>query len=266
MPGLFPPTRRLPCPARPAPRRRGRAGFTLIELLVVVAIISLLVGLLVPALGSARRRAREAYCGASLHQLGLASTMYLGEHQGRFWPYYMDEPGVGRAWWFGFEPGGDDPRVRPNRPLVRSRWVLAAYSSSLSDRLQCPDFPYDDPRYYPKFDTHAASYGFNLTLQKVAEGQLSQGGEGVFVFADGIHFDGQGGSDRFNEGHYLTNTANTHMMSGYAHFRHAGKAQVLYTGGHVLGQTLQGPAYPREYAGPAGNLQSDAGTASIYGP
>lgn len=61
---------------------RQNQAFTLIELLVVIAIIAVLIGVLLPALGSARDSAKAVREQSGMSQLMIAYTMYADDHRG----------------------------------------------------------------------------------------------------------------------------------------------------------------------------------------
>lgn len=63
--------------------------FTLVELLVVIAIITILMAMLLPVLGNARRTAREIACLGNLKQVGLACSNYMNENNAYAIPAYL---------------------------------------------------------------------------------------------------------------------------------------------------------------------------------
>ena len=63
-----------------------RGAFTLIELLVVIAVIAVLLGILLPALGGARRQGIAIKCLSQVRQLELAHQGYINDNR----EYFID--------------------------------------------------------------------------------------------------------------------------------------------------------------------------------
>lgn len=92
-------TSRIICHMRRCPVASLRlSAFTLVELLVVIAIISLLIAILLPALSSARARAKQVQCLAQQRQLSVGFISYSHDSKGWFgtvaystpWLFYED--------------------------------------------------------------------------------------------------------------------------------------------------------------------------------
>ena len=81
-------------------RRGGRtdaAAFTLIELLVVVAIIALLIAILLPTLGKARRQTKSTICQSNLRAIGIGLANYAAEEEGVIMPF--GQSGASNSQW-----------------------------------------------------------------------------------------------------------------------------------------------------------------------
>ena len=62
--------------------RRQRRAFTLVELLVVIGIIAILMSVLMPALGQAKRKAQATACMADQRQIATAMFMFAQDNKG----------------------------------------------------------------------------------------------------------------------------------------------------------------------------------------
>jgi prepilin-type N-terminal cleavage/methylation domain-containing protein/prepilin-type processing-associated H-X9-DG protein len=171
-----------------APRTQNmKSAFTLIELLVVIAIIALLVGILLPALGSARQTARDVLCKSNLKQVATATHVYASDHKGKFPPVlsrenFVIDPDNGKVnmIWYDVNRMG---QYLPQEDFRNLAWDNIKNPTIGGSVLECPNHP-----------DAARSYTLNYWAASAAEVQLD--------WTDGTANYLKPGTDRDNQGTY----------------------------------------------------------------
>jgi len=105
-----------------------RRAFTLIELLVVIAIIAILVGILLPALGQARKASRATVCMGNLRGTGQGLTLYNNDNRELVIP--------------SFNMVGTDGGGQPNdgwAPILHRDGYMNSNQTASANPFYCPD-------------------------------------------------------------------------------------------------------------------------------
>jgi prepilin-type N-terminal cleavage/methylation domain-containing protein len=100
-------------------RCRFQEAFTLVELLVVISIIAILLSVLVPVMGKAKKQAKTIICQSNLKQWGLLYTMYCGDNNGYFFSGQVncsyaggaDGADYGRYWRKSMKSSSNNPKM-----------------------------------------------------------------------------------------------------------------------------------------------------------
>ena len=222
-------------------RTKSFDAFTLIELLVVISIISLLISILLPALGAARKSAQTIQCAANQRQVFVAMVTYSQNHKDWIVPTYMDNNGTTRLWSVGlaietlnmdagnFWPTGQRPPgifACPSSDYLmttshycdwgRSTWISRIYHKpyAYSQNLRNADIPSPgkylalaDSRMVTLTSNSTGADAINSTFNLWGRHRGSLSPDDPKNVVNITYFDGHGKSQPISELQYIDKTA-----------------------------------------------------------
>ena len=120
-------------------RRKTGSRFTLIELLVVIAIIAILAAMLLPALNSARNRAKTITCHSQLKTIGSCLAFYVSDNAEWIYPCRKSTAGDSSYWTnfigtylkYIYDPGSD-------RFAFRAKGTVKGDENDQRKLFRCP--------------------------------------------------------------------------------------------------------------------------------
>lgn len=284
-------------------QNRTRPGFTLIELLVVISIIALLIGVLLPALGSARQAAMATANLANLRSLGQGIALYTNDHPTL--PAFRLPPGrvhtsTGRPrarWHFPIGDYVGQPYL-PRTQAERDAFTGGQSGNATDDMPRIDNDVFRDPTH--DVDDYLAangeikslrngSYGYNYhylgNTRREGPGGMAanypvrlsaiNSASRTIVFADSKGNQNRVRLDGLREHAYTldpprldtqTNNAESFTQDdgpSPADIRHQGKAMVSFLDGHAAGRTLEELGYVVR-DGRFGEVEEDMGDNSLW--
>jgi len=140
-----------------------RKAFTLIELLVVISIIAILVALLLPALGSANKSARNTKCLANVKGLGFAMSAYAAENKGKLMPSIINTP-VPKNWYNQLIPYINDTGYATSSNETDNENIGLCPEAATPKQTGSAFYKHGNAFESYVWQSHAGSYGANCWL------------------------------------------------------------------------------------------------------
>ena len=244
-----------------------RKAFTLIELLVVISIIAILIGILLPSLGGAKKLARSSQCLANVRTLSMGYHSFSSDRSGEFMRYSDNLAAI--LWTINIRdyigesnrktPGGVPigyykQGFCPDAPQDRTDAQVNALTGGITGSARKPWYhAYDNNPANPKSGIHGGSYGMNGFLYSTILPQAQPYGYGPSdpklyanllekvtepsntpAFADSVWVDGWPRSTNAKPASFIgLNGTLAPQMMRFAIDRHSLKQNVGFIDGHA---------------------------------
>jgi prepilin-type N-terminal cleavage/methylation domain-containing protein/prepilin-type processing-associated H-X9-DG protein len=212
--------------------KKTRKRFTLIELLIVIAIIAILASMLLPALRSARERAKQIQCLSQEKQMVLAAIAYSGDFNGYVpsyyqYPYSLEGSAEARQILFLYSGG-----------YVSNSMISICPSDMEGVMKACPDV--DSNNLKPQVYSYGmpTDLGVNKWYNIVKESNPAN----VILYSDSIYFMTWSGINQWVHSSYINQknppSADTDRT---VHLRHLNTGNAAFVDGHA--SSLTGAGY-----------------------
>jgi len=254
---------------RPIDTRAHRHGLTIVEVIVVTGVVSLVLGLLLPALGRFQTAARQMHCQTNLRQMAIAAQQYttVWDAYPTALRYEQTEGGAKRIAW-DWVTTFDGQLIEPG-PL----WQLTDHPDRV---MQAPGYdspsnfegdPYTGYNYNTDYiggEAETPAFGWSVVRRGVPPHACRRTSETAIFGVGGF----SGGANKF-----MRAPCNPHnrslsvVYSGGQAFCYAGSTNVAYLDGHVdaVDQPRKGEhaedALLQQLGYPRNGFLSDAGSA-----
>jgi prepilin-type N-terminal cleavage/methylation domain-containing protein/prepilin-type processing-associated H-X9-DG protein len=232
-------------------------GFTLIELLVVISIIALLMAIMMPALGKARKLAQRMLCNTNLKQIGSAYQLYAIDNGDKVVPQAENYPevwnsveGYKKIWAFKLASYLDLKSYQDDPQQISS---LGVYRCPSDKRKQTAfdqnDFSWPNSygTNYGQLFRYANYYDLWKGVSKIS--QIRRPSE-LFVIMDSNSSHVYSAIfwphniDTDNDG--IKDSYNPFNINNLAQFRHEGRINVVFADSHVESLKPEEWVYDRE--------------------
>lgn len=208
-----------------------RSAFTLTELLVIIAVVSVLAGMLLPALSNSKAAAKRIQCLGNLGQMALAAHVYVDDNAGSYPVAYYEVATNGVTYFYCWDMTtiiGASNTVIPGL-LWQGRTILQIQ--------QCPSFTgsadwFTDPDTGYNYNTSYIGHGQDESIPAPAKSSDVRRSSKTVLFGDGQFSQG---ADKFMRAPWPNpgDASFSGRWSGTQGFRHQRLSNAAFCDGHT---------------------------------